>query len=181
MNKILVLLTGLVFIVTGIASAAPITITDTTIFNSEGTIDSEDYDDHGWGDVNKLDGILDHVTWTHYFSFTPPAAEILNGTLTLDLRDDAGKWDFWEIGFGWTESGEWDFGEVDTGSYEYDINLSFLADGEFQVTLGSLFGDFYIDQSQLKVTYNPVPEPSTLLLIGLGILGLTGVSRRKKS
>ena len=41
----------------------------------------------------------------------------------------------------------------------------------------------YLSQGEVEdyfITVNPVPEPATLILFGFGLLGLTGVSRRKK-
>ena len=195
MKKLLMLLCAvmLVFGMVGGASALPITFTDTTTFTELGTNPTEDYDDHNWGDVNRLDGFLDYVAWTHHFSFDPPADEVLSGMLTLHLRDDRG-WtgaeDFWfEFGGGIGEDLTWDFGEVDTGSYAYDITTSSLEDGSYSVIVGSLGGDFYIDQSDLEITYSPatatatapVPEPATILLMGFGLLGLVGYSRKRFS
>jgi hypothetical protein len=58
-----------------------------------------------------------------------------------------------------------------------------LYDGIFQVKLGSAGGDFYIDKSVLAINYTPVsnnavPEPATIILFGLGLMGLAGVRRK---
>jgi len=173
----------LVFGVVGMAGAA-IIFTDTTQFTTTGTILPEDYVDHGWGDVNKLDWTSDFVTWTHSFGFDPAAAEVLSGKLTLSLRDDdTDTWCpiTWDVGIGWAEDGTWDIGGVDTGLYGYDVTASYLVDGTFTVTLGSVWGDFYIEKSDLEITYNPVPVPSTILLMGGGLFGLVGYNRKRFS
>ena len=184
MKKFLMFLCAvmLIFGVTGMAGAVPISFTDTTVFTPTGTILPEDYVDHGWGAVNKLNWTGDFVKWTHHFDFDPAAAEVLSGKLTLSLRDDeADTWNpfTWDVGIGWAEDGTWDIGDVDSGLYGYDVTASYLVDGTFTVTLGSVWGDFYIGQSNLDVTYAPVPEPSTILLMGIGLLGLVGYSRKR--
>ena len=68
--------------------------------------------------------------------------------------------------------------EVNTTDYAYNVDGTYLMDGTFTVTLGALWGDFYIEQSALEIMYNPVPIPSTVLLFLSGLLGLIGLGRR---
>ena len=164
------------------SGASPITFTDTTLFTAGGTDPSEDLVSYGYGTVNKLDGAFDFVRWTHHFEFYPPAQEVLSGTLTVSLTDDLEDpfWQPFEFALGFAEDWTFDLGEVDTGEYSYSVTASYLEDGEFSVTLFSLLGDFYIDWSDLSVTYTPVPIPSAILLLASGLAGLAGFGRRRE-
>ena len=181
MKKIFLALV-LVLCMAGVAAAD--TVTDTTLFNATGTVQTGDFVSKGWGDVNLLNGTGDWVTWEHQFVYNPHSTASNVATLTVYLRDDNGEGDGGFLGYkneyaiGWTEDGTWAFGEIDTASYNYDINFSALADGSFYVTLASIYGDFYIDKSELTMS---VPEPMTILLLGLGLVGIAGIRRKFKS
>jgi hypothetical protein len=166
--------------------ATPITFTDTTLFTATGTNAQEDLVGYGWGAVNKLNGMFDYVAWKHQFAFVPPVKTILKASLSVYLTDDEAdkSWNLstWELAFGYAEDGSWDLGEIDTGVNKYGVNVAYLNNGEFDVKIISLGGDFYIDKSELQITYEPfapVPEPSTLLLLGGGLLGLCYFGRKK--
>ena len=59
--------------------------------------------------------------------------------------------------------------------------LSVLADDTFTLWFQSIGGGSsgaHIDQ--VSLLYSPVPEPSTIMLFGLGLVGLAGVHRKRK-
>jgi hypothetical protein len=166
------------------ASAIPYTLTDITYFTASGTNAAEDYVDHGWGDVNTLNGASDYVVWQHQYTFTPPLGTITSASLEISLFDDEKDCFFpwtYELGLIIDESGNWSIGEIDTGSYGYNLNGSYLADGSFYVGIASVWGDFTISSSKLTIAYDaaPVPEPATLFLMGSGLVGLAGLGRKK--
>jgi hypothetical protein len=189
MKKVLTMAVLLVIFMAGNAFATPITLTNTLKFTGSGANSTGDGSgrliDSGWGDVNRIDGFSDFVTWSHSFTF-PAGVTPVNGRLTLNLRDDSKSvWDGPEFAIGFTNAGQWAIGEVDTGEYRYNVRVS---NGGLVVTLASVGGDFFIDSAILSVSYNraesapaaPVPEPATMSLLGLGMIGAGIIGRRKK-
>ena len=87
------------------------------------------------------------------------------------------------VSFG-LESQEIAFGN-DSASYAGDLwgGLDIYHDGTLNVSVSATDGDFYLGSSTLTVNGDdgtaPVPEPSTIMLMGVGLLGLVGFSRRR--
>ena len=186
MRKVLIVLALFVFIFTGTSFAAPISLVNIITFNSKGASSSGDgtatLDRYGWGSVNLLDGAGDYVKWTQAFTFSPPPdIGSVTGTISIKLRDDSNNClDGPEFAVAWTNTDSWAIGEVDTGAYNYNVSLN---NGSLTVTLASLGGDFYIDSSTLTVKYSsaaaPVPEPASMLLVGLGMISVGFFARKR--
>lgn len=123
--------------------------------------------------------------------------QIVDATLELDFTNDCGdshyfgffKFDNREFASYVLDSNtnSWvSLGEVDNGQYDILLDVDWLNDdGKLDVTLNvtnSLeTATAWLDHSKLTGTaISTVPEPTTMLLFGAGLLGLAGASRKKQ-
>ncbi len=152
-----------------------------------------------YSDFKKADVFLDQAGESYKFTFNlntdslalgdvNPEDDILSGYLTLGFKDDFDPWQA-EIAILDYETGKVQI-EVDTGIYIANVTGQLVSDHLLEVTVTQKKGDFWLKFGQVSGSYrdNPVgggggahtPEPSTLVLLSLGIGSLTFALKRRK-
>lgn len=120
------------------------------------------------------------LSYTHLFDPTPDSATVLAAWLFVLVADDQLFPDGPEVASIALDGSFWKTGQASLNLLLGDISALGLAtfDGDsFAVEVSSAGGDFKVLASALKVKFEPVPEPGTLLLVGLGA-ALLGARRR---
>jgi len=160
------------------------------VFGMVGTTSAIPYTDTYDADNYYMDprGGNSSVSWTFDITddgFNPVTQDVTSASVALNFQDDSWR-DWYEIANLDVGSNSF-FWEVDTGDVSFAItSLMTLSDtGTVNATLTARLGDFYFNGATLTAegtgpaASSPVPEPTTILLMGTGLLGL--VYSRKRS
>jgi hypothetical protein len=143
-----------------------------------------------WSDYHdftpdRLVTFFNPVVYTHDITaagFNPGADVVDSYSLTFNLYDDQDREQ--EIAL-FSQPGNlfsnvfFDLSGAETGGWTFSGVWQLESSGHLTVAISSLLGDFYLGSSTLTVKGHSVPEPGTLALFGVALLGF-GLIRRKR-
>lgn len=130
-------------------------------------------------------------TYTHNIlghGFHTPEDSVNSANLSLTFADLLGGKEDWKVSLGIDQTGT---GSNLTNFWFSNIELGLsatsildLLDGKITTTISATKGSFSFIASQLTVDYTPngnaVPEPATLTMLGIGLLGFAASRRRRQ-
>lgn len=112
-----------------------------------------------------------------------PGDRIDTAKLGIRFRDDEADYVEQEFEITILDGSAEPLREIGTGLYTDwaggDVTAYVSGDHRLNVRIDRIFGDFNVESSILKGTFTAVPEPASMSLLGIGILGLLGLKRKK--
>jgi hypothetical protein len=149
-------------------------------------------------DVINYGPILMTTGMSHTYSFNLNTDTLANGvdinaedqinsaTLGINFSDDErNTWNpaTWELALVQADQSLFLWNE---GTFQANVLNRVVNDHQLEVTVTSLFGDFTLGNATLSGDYtdrlatsaSPVPEPATMAMLGMGILGLFGLRKK---
>lgn len=73
-----------------------------------------------------------------------------------------------------------DFDRSVERTFEFEVTFTGLTEGTDDIVVNAIVDGGIVAREFDTITVGAVPEPTTMLLFGFGLLGISGVSRRKK-
>jgi hypothetical protein len=189
MRKLSLLLSVLVFIIGMSVSAGAAPFTDTIDYWST---DASSYGDvitnKNWADAARISH-YESLSYTHDITDDIAAGDVVKSA-NLELNFTTCKYDSFAVSdFSKVlivDSSGYEVKKNSTGNYIFDIDVNLLNDdGMLDIELkvaNSKDMSIWLDKSTLTGTTGvaPVPEPATMFLLAIGLIGIAGVMKKKK-
>lgn len=190
LQNITKILAGLAFALPmAAAQATPVTslVGDKDCFGTSGVCTEGVWLPGGWSifatgtDPSFTDRVMNTSatqSWTHSLAAGAYSSATLSFR-TAGIADITGPYTVYVDGFAVGVLPLDGYGHIEVQTFSFNINPLLLADGLATVSFTANSSDSWaIDYSEI-VANSAVPEPTSMALVGLGLLGLAGKSRRK--